>query len=232
MPVPAITPALVEIAGFAGIGRKVLAVNGVDRQSHWENVYRTKSDREVSWFEESPALSLDLIRATGVDHKAALIDIGGGASRLVDVLLDDGFEDISVLDLSEAALATSQARLGVRGATVDWLLADVTSWQPPRAYDVWHDRAVFHFLTSQEDRAAYAACASKGVRAGGHLIIGTFALDGPERCSGLPVMRHDAASIGAVLGSAFTQVESRRHDHRTPAGSTQRFQFSRFTRNK
>jgi SAM-dependent methyltransferase len=206
-------------------------MNSSDRQTHWENVYRTKSDREVSWFEHSPALSLDLIHATGAGHKAAIIDIGGGASRLVDALLDDGFEDVSVLDLSEAALATSQARLGARAAPVDWLLADVTVWEPPRAYDVWHDRAVFHFLTQPEDRAAYAACAFKGVRAGGHVIIGTFAPDGPERCSGLPVMRHDAASIGAVLGDAFTLVESRQHDHRTPAGAIQRFQFSRFKKN-
>lgn len=206
-------------------------MSGVDRQSHWENLYRTKSDREVSWFEESPTLSLDLIRATGVDRKAAIIDIGGGASRLVDALLDDGFEDVTVLDLSEAALATSQARLGVRAAPVDWLLADVTVWEPPRAYDVWHDRAVFHFLMQSEEQAAYAAQVLKGVRVGGHVIVGTFAPDGPERCSGLPVVRHDAASIGAVLGGVFTLVESRRHDHRTPAGTIQRFQFSRFKKN-
>ena len=206
-------------------------MNNTSRQAHWENVYRAKGERDVSWFEQSPALSLDLIRATGVDSKAAIIDIGGGASRLVDALLADGFEDVSVLDLSGTALATSKARLGARGATVDWLLADVTRWEPPRAYDVWHDRAVFHFLTDAQERAAYAARAFKGVRAGGHVIIGTFAPDGPERCSGLPVVRHDAASIGAVLGSAFTLIESRRHDHRTPTGKIQRFQFSRYKKN-
>ena len=206
-------------------------MNNTGRQAHWENVYRAKGERDVSWFEESPALSLDLIRTTGVDSKAAIVDIGGGAARLVDALLDDGFEDVSVLDLSETALAASKARLGARAAAVHWLVADVTNWDPPRAYDVWHDRAVFHFLTEAQERAAYAARAVKGVRAGGHVIIGTFAPDGPERCSGLPVARHDAASIGAVLGSAFTLIESRRHDHRTPTGAIQRFQFSRYKKN-
>ena len=124
----------------------------------------------------------------------------------------------------------SQARLGERGAMVKWIAADVTAWQPPEMYDVWHDRAAFHFLTDPKDQAAYAERVSRAVRPGGHVIIGTFALDGPEKCSGLPVVRHDAASIGAVLGPSFALVESRRHEHRTPAGAIQRFQFSRFRR--
>ncbi len=205
-------------------------MSSLGRQAHWDQVYRSKDDREVSWFEESPALSLDLIRATGVLHKAPIIDIGGGASRLVDALLDDGFEDVSVLDVSPAALARSKARLGVRGAKVHWLVADVTAWDPPQAYDVWHDRAVFHFLTEAEERAAYAARVAHAVRPGGHVVIGTFAPEGPQRCSGLPVMRHHAASIGAILGGSFRLVESRRHDHRTPAGVIQRFQFCRFSK--
>lgn len=147
--------------------------------------------------------------------------------------MDDGFEDVSVLDLFEAALAMSRARLGTGGATVDWMLADVTIREPPCVYDVWHDRAVFHFLTEVEEQAAYAARALKGVPAGGHVIMGTFAPDSPERCSRLPIMRHDAASIGWVLANAFTLVERGRHDHRTrtPAGTIQRFQFSRFVKN-
>lgn len=205
-------------------------MDNLERQAHWDRVYRSKGEREVSWFEESPALSRDLIRAAGIDDKAAIVDIGGGASRLVDALLDEGFADVTVLDLSPAALATAQARLGAHSSKVHWLVADVTSWDPPRLYDVWHDRAVFHFLTQAQERAAYAERALRGVRPGGQLIIGTFAPDGPERCSGLPVVRHDAASIGAILGSAFTLRESRRHDHRTPAGAIQRFQFSRFVR--
>jgi SAM-dependent methyltransferase len=207
-------------------------MSSLGRQSHWDKVYQSKGERDVSWFEESPALSLDLIRATGASSGAAIIDIGGGASRLVDALLDEGFAAVTVLDLSPVALATAQARLGARSAKVHWLVADVTTWDPPQAYDVWHDRAVFHFLTEPGDRAAYAERAMKALRPGGQLIIGTFAPDGPERCSGLPVVRHDARSIGEILGSAFTLIETRRHDHRTPTGTIQRFQFSRFLRGR
>ena len=202
------------------------------RHSHWEKVYQTKGDRDVSWFEESPRVSLDLIRATGVPTSTSIIDIGGGASRLVDALLDEGFEDITVLDLSEKALATSRARLGAASAHVQWIAADVTIWEPSRTYDVWHDRAAFHFLTDATDRAAYAERVSRAVRPGGHVIIGTFAPDGPERCSGLPVVRHDATSLGKVLGPSFALVESRHHAHDTPAGAIQLFQFSRFRRLK
>jgi SAM-dependent methyltransferase len=218
-----------------------------ERQTHWQTVYQTKGERDVSWFQESPAISLDLIRATGVDGAARIIDIGAGASRLVDALLDEGFKFVAVLDLSEKALATSRARLGASGshvgtdvgahvgaqvgADVSWVVADVTTWQPSQSYDVWHDRAAFHFLTEPDDQAAYADCVRKAVGQDGHVIIGTFALDGPERCSGLAVVRRDAASLGAMLGASFKLLESRRHDHQTPAGAIQRFQFSRFVRN-
>ena len=202
----------------------------VGRQAHWENVYTTKNEKEVSWFEESPTISLDLIRATKVNLDAPIIDIGGGASRLVDALIDNGFEAITVLDLSKKALASAKARLGAHGAEVRWIVDDVTTWEPSETYDVWHDRAAFHFLTEPNDRAAYAERVSRAVRRGGHVIIGTFAPDGPERCSGLQVVRHDAASLSEILGSAFELIESRRHDHETPMGATQRFQFSRFRR--
>jgi SAM-dependent methyltransferase len=202
----------------------------VGRQAHWENVYTTKNEKEVSWFEESPTISLDLIRATKVNLDAPIIDIGGGASRLVDALIDNGFEAITVLDLSKKALASAKARLGAHGAKVRWIVDDVTTWEPSETYDVWHDRAAFHFLTEPNDRAAYAERVSRAVRRGGHVIIGTFAPDGPERCSGLQVVRHDAVSLSEMLGSAFEQIESRRHDHQTPMGATQRFQFSRFRR--
>ena len=171
-------------------------MSDTDRHSHWENVYQTKGDRDVSWFEESPRVSLDLIRATGAPTSASIIDIGGGAARLVDALLDERFEDITVLDLSEKALATSRARLGAGSAHVKWIAADVTAWEPSQTYDILHDRAAFHFLTDAKDRAVYAEQVLRAVRSGGHVIIGTFALDGPERCSGLPVIRHDAASLG------------------------------------
>jgi 2-polyprenyl-3-methyl-5-hydroxy-6-metoxy-1,4-benzoquinol methylase len=202
----------------------------VERQAHWENVYQTKREGEVSWFQDSPAISLDLIRATGVGRNASIIDIGGGASRLPDALLEAGFSSITVLDLSEKAMQVSQSRLGERGATIKWIAADVTIWQPSEIYDVWHDRAAFHFLTDPKDQVAYAERVSRAVRSGGHVIIGTFAPDGPERCSGLPVVRHDAASIAAVFGPSFALVETRGHEHRTPAGAIQRFQFSRFQR--
>ena len=202
------------------------------RQAHWQSVYQTKGDRDVSWFQETPAISLDLIRATGVNNSASIIDVGGGASRLVDALIDEGFDSITVLDLSEKALATSRARLGARAGYVKWVVADVTTWQPSQTYDVWHDRAAFHFLTETNDQAAYAEGVRKAVRLGGHVIIGTFALDGPERCSGLPVVRHDEASLGKVLGPSFELVERRNHAHQTPTGTIQRFQFSRFLRLK
>jgi len=205
-------------------------MSDIERHAHWENVYRAKGERDVSWFQERPEISVELIRATGVNIDASIIDIGGGASRLVDALLDAGFGNLAVLDLSEKALATSSARLGARSARVKWITADVTAWEPSETYDVWHDRAAFHFLTEPKHRAAYAARVWRAVRAGGHVIIGTFALDGPERCSGLPVVRHDASSLGEMLGPSFALIESRDHAHQTPIETIQRFQFSRFRR--
>jgi SAM-dependent methyltransferase len=205
-------------------------VTKLDRLSYWDNVYSVKGEREVSWFEETPAVSLDLIRATGVTAYASIIDIGGGASRLADKLLEEGFKSVTVLDVSNKALATSKARLGAQGAKVQWIAADVTGWEPFQAYDVWHDRAAFHFLTEPEDRAAYVRRVLQAVRPGDHVIIGTFAVDGPERCSGLPVVRYSAASLGQTLGPSFELVESRMHTHHTPGGMVQRFHFSRFRR--
>jgi SAM-dependent methyltransferase len=201
-----------------------------DRQAHWDSVYQTKREDEVSWFQASPSPSLDLINATGVERSASIIDVGGGASRLVDALSEEGFANLTVLDISEAATEKAKARLGARAKHVTWIVADVTKWEPGGTYDVWHDRAAFHFLTAPEDRVAYAQRVLQAVRPGGHVIIGTFALDGPERCSGLPVVRHDAESIGAVLGPSFRLIETRRHEHQTPMGGSQKFQFSRFQR--
>ena len=205
-------------------------MNDSDRGAHWENVYRTKGEREVSWFQETPSISLELIRSAGATRHSAIVDIGGGASRLVDALVDEGYEAVTVLDLSESALAAAKTRLGQTAAAVTWIVADVVGWNPPQRYDVWHDRAAFHFLIDAADRTAYVECLREALRPGGCAIIATFALDGPERCSGLPVIRYDAASLGEVLGSDFNLVETRRHDHHTPTGSTQRFQFSVFRR--
>jgi SAM-dependent methyltransferase len=205
-------------------------VNNTDRQTHWENVYATKAEREVSWFQENPAPSLDLIAATGIPSDAAIIDVGGGASRLVDSLLEKGFSRVAILDLSANALEETKKRLGVRADGVDWIVADVTSWKPSSTYDLWHDRAAFHFLTNPADRDAYVARLKSAVCSGGHAIVATFTLDGPERCSGLPIVRYDPATLASVLRPEFELVDSMRHDHVTPGGNTQRFQFSRFMR--
>jgi SAM-dependent methyltransferase len=205
-------------------------MNDVSRQRHWENVYATKGESEVSWFQETPALSLELIRLVGAIQNSGIVDIGAGASRLADGLVSQGFEDVTVLDLSTAALASARSRIGDKANRVTWIAADVTTWEPSRTYDVWHDRAAFHFLTDPKDQAAYMARLRRALRPGGHAVIGTFALDGPERCSGLVVSRHDAASLAATLGSGFELIDSRRHEHITPWGTPQRFQFSTFRR--
>ncbi|MDH6260047.1 class I SAM-dependent methyltransferase [Bradyrhizobium sp. BR13661] len=201
-----------------------------DRATHWQNVYATKGEAEVSWFQDSPATSLAMIRAANPDHHAAIIDIGGGASRLVDALLQDGYRHLTVLDLSANALAATKRRIGAAASTVDWIVADATTWEPAESYDVWHDRAAFHFLTDPRDRAAYVERLRSAVAPGGHVIIATFAPDGPEKCSGLPVQRHDSASLAAELGPEFELVETRSEVHHTPWHSTQAFQFSRFRR--
>ncbi|MCP3396112.1 trans-aconitate 2-methyltransferase [Bradyrhizobium sp. CCGB20] len=201
-----------------------------DRSTHWDNVYATKGETEVSWFQDSPAISLDMIRSASPDHGTAIIDIGGGASRLVDALLRDGYRDLAVLDLSANALEAARRRIGAAASTVDWIVADITTWQPSKSCDVWHDRAAFHFLTDPHDRAAYVQRLRSTVAPGGHVIIATFAPDGPEKCSGLPVQRHDSASLAAELGPEFELVETRSEVHHTPWDSTQAFQFSRFRR--
>jgi 2-polyprenyl-3-methyl-5-hydroxy-6-metoxy-1,4-benzoquinol methylase len=206
------------------------AMENGNRRGHWEGVYTAKGEDEVSWFQETPELSLELLRLIGATPSSAVIDIGGGASRLVDSLLAQGFVNVTVLDLSATALETARARLGDKASKVKWIVADVTRWQPSETYDVWHDRAAFHFLTAPGGQAAYVKALTQALRRGGHAIIGTFALDGPEKCSGLPVQRHDSGSIGALLGSEFVLIDSRRHEHTTPWKSVQRFQFSAFRR--
>ncbi len=201
-----------------------------ERQEHWQGVYETRAEDEVSWFQESPLPSLDLVALAGAGPETAIVDIGGGASRLVDALVARGHRDVTVLDLSPAALEAAKARLGAAGTSVTWIAADVTEWRPARTFDLWHDRAAFHFLTEAEDRRRYVDTLMRALRPGGHAIIGTFAPDGPATCSGLPVMRHDAASLGEALGPSFRLVDTRRHLHLTPAGREQRFQFSTFRR--
>jgi trans-aconitate methyltransferase len=199
-------------------------------KDHWETVYTTKDETEVSWFQDSPSPSLELIEALKPAKDARVIDIGGGASRLVDGLLECGFRRVTVLDISQAALDLACLRVGRRASEVQWIVDDVTEWEPSQRFDIWHDRAAFHFLVEAADRAAYVARLSQALAPGGHAIIATFAMDGPEKCSGLPVYRTDAAGLAKELGEGFTLVDSRRHDHATPKNSSQRFQFSVFQR--
>jgi SAM-dependent methyltransferase len=205
-------------------------MSDASRKDHWETVYTTKAENEVSWFEDSPALSLELIDLVRPAQDAAIIDIGGGASRLVDRLLARGFGRVTVLDISAAALDAAKARLGERAGEVQWIAADVTRWDPAQTFDIWHDRAAFHFLVDPADRAAYVARLAQALAPGGHAIIGTFAIDGPEKCSGLPVRRYDPADLARELGAGFALLHSRRHDHTTPWKSEQRFQFCVFRR--
>jgi hypothetical protein len=201
-------------------------MTGESKQDHWNAAYSGKGEAGVSWFEDRPEISLDLIRRIGATPDTTLIDVGGGASRLADALLGEGWTSVSVLDFSGTALRLAMTRLGKAAERVTWIEADVTRWIPDRAYDLWHDRATFHFLIAPEDRAAYIERLCLAVRLGGHAIIATFALDGPERCSGLPVIRYSPATLAEALGPPFKLVEERRHVHTTPWGSTQAFQFS------
>ena len=196
-----------------------------NRKSHWETVYTTKGENEVSWFQENPAPSLDLIDLARPAPESAVIDVGGGASRLVDSLLARGFKRVTVLDISQAAVDAAKARLGDRAGEVEWVVADVTKWPPARTFDIWHDRAAFHFLVDLADRSAYIARLQRAVRPGGHVIIGTFAADGPTKCSGLPVERYDPEALLSELGPNFRLVQSVRHEHHTPSGVVQPFTF-------
>jgi trans-aconitate methyltransferase len=169
-----------------------------------------------------------MIEAAGAGPGTAIIDIGGGASRLVDAMVARGHRDVTVLDLSAAALETARQRLGPAAGAVQWLVADATRWLPPRTYDIWHDRAAFHFLTDEPQRRAYALALAAALPPGAHAIIATFAPDGPEKCSGLPVMRYDGEALARELGAGFVRIETRPHAHATPWGAIQSFQFSLF----
>jgi trans-aconitate methyltransferase len=184
----------------------------------------------VSWFQVHPDYSLELIEAAGLAASEPIIDVGGGASRLVDHLLEVGHMDLTVLDISEAALERAGARLGKAALKVHWLVADITAWKPERQYRLWHDRAVFHFLTDAADRAAYRRALDSALAPGGTAIIASFAPDGPERCSGLPVQRYSPESLAAELGSGYKLKQSRSEDHVTPLRRIQRFQYSVFER--
>lgn len=197
---------------------------------HWQRVFTTKAEAEVSWYQPRPDVSLDLITAAAPDRAAAIIDVGGGTSTLTEHLLAAGYHDLTVLDISEAALARSRERLGDNAGKVAWIAADITEWTPERRWDVWHDRAAFHFLTDTARQDAYIRALTEATAPNAIVIIATFALDGPERCSGLPVQRYSPTTLAARLGPDFALVEGRTEDHVTPGGAVQRFSYTTLRR--
>src|ERR1700682_5754100 len=199
----------------------------MNRKSHWESVYATKGTAALSWYQQHARRSLDLINRTALPKDAAIIDVGGGDSCLIDDLLGEVYSDVTVLDLSRAALNRARARWGnAAGRRAAWLEGDILKVNlPAEAFDIWHDRAVFHFLTTSEQRRAYIRAVERAVRPGGHVIVATFAEDGPTRCSGLPVNRYSAARLHGTVGAAFQLVGSERDTHRTPAGVDQPFTY-------
>ncbi|ANL34652.1 class I SAM-dependent methyltransferase [Rhizobium phaseoli] len=198
------------------------------KREHWDEVYRTKAADSVSWYQPTPEPSLRALDERQLPVTTSLIDVGGGASSLVDRLVERGWSDLTVLDIAEPALDVAKARLGDAAARIAWVVDDVTVWRPERRYDVWHDRAVFHFLTEPEQRLAYRRALEGGTSQGSIVIIATFAPDGPERCSGLPVQRYDAAALATAFSSAFTLEREWCQDHTTPGGGRQPFQWCVF----
>lgn len=195
-------------------------------KKHWEEIYESKAPEDVSWFQRQPTISLDLIRRVAPRTDAAIIDVGGGASTLVDSLLSQGYSRVTVSDISAAALRHARSRLGAAAASVTWRCADVLDDDlPAGAFDVWHDRAVFHFLTSRADRQRYVAQVERAVRPNGHVIVATFAENGPRRCSGLKVVRYSARELHAAFGARFELIDTIREEHLTPGGTTQAFQY-------
>lgn len=201
----------------------------MERQSHWENVHSAKKPDEVTWYQEHLMQSRELIRGTGLPHSARLVDIGAGSSTLVDDLLEEGYSDLTVVDISEAALQMARDRLETIPGTVVWLQGDITELQlPENRYDLWHDRAVFHFLTHPDDRKAYLANMNRSLKPGGHLVMATFSLSGPRKCSGLDIVRYDPDSLAEEIGPGYSLARSVEEVHRAQSGMTQDFIYCHF----
>lgn len=198
----------------------------VINKNHWDTVYATKNPNEVSWTQDKPQTSLDLIHSAGLGKDARIIDIGGGDSNLVDFLLDEGYQNITILDISAKALEKARARLGNKAEKVKWIVSDITEFKPEENYDIWHDRAAFHFLTSPEQVSKYVDIAEKNCK--GFLIIGTFSKNGPEKCSGLEIRQYDSESLSKVFEPAFERIKYLTEDHTTPFGTIQNFVFCGF----
>jgi hypothetical protein len=201
-----------------------------ESRAEWDKTYTAKGDTQVSWYQICPERSLALIEAAAPKRSSAIIDVGGGTSRLVDGLLSDGYSDLTVLDISGVALDRSMLRLGQLADHVSWIVADITQWLPTRSWDVWHDRAVFHFLTGNVAQEAYIRALRRGTAPGSSVIMATFALSGPERCSGLPVQRYSASTLADRLGSNFALYDQATEQHATPFGTTQDFLYAAFRR--
>jgi SAM-dependent methyltransferase len=201
-----------------------------DERAHWESTYAERTPEKVSWFEPRPQRSLELIQASGVDHDAGILDVGGGASSLAAHLLDMGYEDITVADISPTALAHAEAELGGSAERVAWVVADIRTHGFDRRYDLWHDRAVFHFMVSPADRASYLDVLRRTLRPGGDLILATFGLQGPTQCSGLPVERYSAEALQQVLGEDFQLLSSSLATHYIPSGASQQFLYAHLHR--
>jgi 2-polyprenyl-3-methyl-5-hydroxy-6-metoxy-1,4-benzoquinol methylase len=201
-------------------------------EEHWQSTYLNKKPNEVSWFQELPAVSLNLIEETNLSHDQSIVDIGGGASTLVDKLLDKGFKDLTVVDISEQALDYAKERLGDNAQNINWIAADITEYEFQQQYDLWHDRAVFHFLTDPNVRVKYKEALEQALTINGYLIIATFALDGPSKCSGLEVEHYDAKKLQVELGSNFTLLHSVNESHLTPWGAEQKFVYCLFKKSK
>jgi cyclopropane fatty-acyl-phospholipid synthase-like methyltransferase len=199
-----------------------------ERKEHWDNVYATKQPQEVSWTQEKPQTSLDFIHSFKVDKKASIIDIGGGDSKLVDYLIEEGFEDISVLDISEKALEKAKQRLGEKAAKVNWIVSDITEFTPKKKYDVWHDRATFHFLTTATQVQKYMDIARNAVK--NYITIGTFSKNGPKKCSGLDIKQYTENELQAELVKGFEKIKCINEDHVTPFNTVQNFLFCSFKR--
>lgn len=198
----------------------------MSQREHWQQVYETKAPDSVSWYRPHLERSLEFIRAARLGPDARIVDVGGGASTLVDDLLDAGYQNVAVIDLAESALTVAKARLGARASAVDWIVGDATTHLVPNgSVDFWHDRAVFHFLADAETRSEYLRRVTAAVKPGGHVLVATFGLDGPERCSGLPVARYDAAGIHAVFGDLYDKIADAAELHETPHGEVQSFTY-------
>ena len=199
-------------------------------QEYWNEIFETKSPNEVSWTQEIPETSLQFIHSCKLPQTAAIIDVGGGDSKLVDFLLAEGFENISVLDISEKALEKAKKRLGEKAGKVAWIVTDITEFKSSQTFDLWHDRAAFHFLTSDVQIAKYLEIAAQYIKSGGFLVIGTFSPDGPTKCSGLEIKQYNEDALTQQFEAYFTKINCRREDHKTPFGTIQNFQFCAFQR--